>query len=64
MVITEKRTIRGHEMNYTYSDSDKVLRCGKIRYKDAVDPIDIQKAYFEENPDPVETAEEDTENGN
>lgn len=64
MVITEKRTIRGHEMNYTYSDSGKILRCGKIRYKDAVDPIDNPKAYFEENPDPVEPVEEDTDNVN
>ena len=54
MVITEKRTIRGREMNYTYSDSGKVLRCGRIRYKDAVDPVSVPRAYFEENPDPVE----------
>lgn len=57
MIITEKRIIRGKEMNYTYSDSNKIIRCGKIRYKDAADPIDIKKAYFEENPDPIEEEE-------
>lgn len=57
MIITEKRIIRGKEMNYTYSNSGKAIRCGKIRYKDAADPIDIQRAYFEENPDPIEESE-------
>lgn len=56
MVVTEVRTINGLSMNYTYSNSGAVLRCGRLRYKNAADPVDVHKAYFEEGV----TQEEET----
>ena len=58
MVITEVKVINGKEVNYTWSDIGAVLRCGKLRYKNAADPIDVHKAYFEEGVE----ANPDTEN--
>lgn len=48
MVVTETKNINGKEYNYTYSDIGAMLRCGKLRYRDAVDPINVHKTYFEE----------------
>ena len=48
MIVTEVRTINGVQVNYTYSDIGAVLRCGKLRYVDAADPVGVEKQYFEE----------------
>lgn len=48
MIVTEILTINGKEYNHTYSDIGAMLRCGKLRYMDAVDPVNVHKNYFEE----------------
>ena len=48
MIVKEQRVINGQTMNYVYSDIGAMLRCGKIRYKDAADPLDVDRAYFED----------------
>lgn len=62
MVVTEIRKINGHSVNYTYSDTGAVLRCGRLRYKDAADPIDVHKAYFEDGVEETPLQDEATEN--
>ena len=51
MIKTETIQINGIDYKRTYSDIDAVVRCGRKRYIDAVDPIDVTKAYFEEGVD-------------
>lgn len=48
MIITETRTINGKDFRYTYSDDGHILRCGRLQYVNAADPIDSNKYYFEE----------------
>ena len=62
MIIKEVRQINGKEVNYTYSDTGAVLRCGRLRFADAADPIGVDKDYFEEGVEP-EPAKEDEANG-
>ena len=62
MIVTEERIINGQQVNYTYSDTNCIVRCGKLRYKNAADPINIHKYYFEENPQPSEDNINETEN--
>lgn len=61
MIVREVREINGRQFNYTYSDDGHVLRCGRLKYIDAADPIGVDKAYFEEGVVPVETVEQDGE---
>lgn len=61
MVIKEIREINGKKYNYTYSDSGVALRCGRLLYVDAVDPIDIDKYYFEEGVIPTDPIYEEAE---
>lgn len=60
MIVKEIIEIDRKQFNHTYSDDGHVLRCGKIRYKDAVDPIDVDKYYFEDGVESI--AEEIEEN--
>lgn len=62
MIIQEVRTINGKQVNYTYSDIGATLRCGRLRYTDAADPINIQKHYFEEITEPIEESENSNNN--
>lgn len=57
MIIREVRVMNGKEVNYTYSDIGAVLRCGRLHYIDAADPIDVDRTYFE---DGIEEANEET----
>lgn len=61
MIVREVREINGKQFNYTYSDDGHVLRCGRLKYIDAADPIGVDKAYFEEGVMPVEAVEQDGE---
>ena len=61
MIVREVREINGKQFNYTYSDDGHVLRCGRLKYIDAADPIDVDKAYFEEGVVPVEAESNETE---
>lgn len=45
MIVSEERVVNGRKVKFMYSDSDKYIRAGRIRYKNAAD--------FEEDPDPV-----------
>ena len=64
MLVTEQKTINGIPVNYTYSDSGKPIRCGKIRYKNVADALNITHHYFEEGGDPEsEPTEEAEDNG-
>lgn len=64
MIVTEKVIINDKAYNRTFSDNavHPIIRCGKDRYYEAVDPAGIQRTYFEENPG-EESHEEDTDNG-
>lgn len=52
MLSSETITINGKEYKRTFSDDGHVVRCGRKRYKEAVDPIGVDKAYFEEGAEP------------
>ena len=58
MIIHETLTINGRQFRYTYSDDGHILRCGRLKYVNAVDPIDSDKYYFEEG-----VVEQNTEDG-
>lgn len=53
MIVSEERVINCRKVKFTYSDSGKYIRAGRIRYKNAADPVDSDRYYFEEDPDPV-----------
>lgn len=53
MIVSEERVVNGRKVKFMYSDSDKYIRAGRIRYKNAADPVDSDSYYFEEDPDPV-----------
>jgi len=63
MLVKERITINGKEYDRTFSDNpvNPIVRCGKARYTEAIDPVGKQIAYFEESPTEPET--EDEENG-
>jgi hypothetical protein len=61
MIVREVKEINGKQFNYTYSDDGHVLRCGRLKYIDAADPIGVDKAYFEEGVVPIEAVEQDGE---
>lgn len=64
MLVKERITINGKEYDRTFSDNpvNPIVRCGKARYTEAIDPVGKTIAYFEESPtDNSET--EDEENG-
>lgn len=48
MIVHKTLTINGRQFRYTYSDDGHILRCGKLEYVNAADPIDSEKYYFEE----------------
>lgn len=58
MIVTETITIKGKEYRHIYSDDGHIIRCGRKRYIEAVDPIDIVKAYFEEGVEVNDAQEE------
>ena len=53
MIVDEKVTI--NDKAYVRHTSDNpvhpIIRCGKDRYYEAVDPAGIERAYFEEDTD-------------
>lgn len=61
MIVREVMEINGHRFNYTYSDDGHILRCGKLKYANAADPIGVDKAYFEDGVIPVESEQNETE---
>jgi len=63
MLVKERITINGKEYNRTFSDNpvNPIVRCGKARYAEAIDPVGKIVAYFEESPTEPEMEEE--ENG-
>lgn len=63
MLVKERITINGKEYDRTFSDNpaNPIVRCGKARYAEAIDPVGKIVAYFEESPTEPETEEE--ENG-
>ena len=63
MLITERVDINDKAYTRTYSDNaaHPIIRCGKDRYYEAMDPVGLERTYFEESPDEAET--EDTDNG-
>lgn len=58
MIVTETITIAGKEYRHIYSDDGHIVRCGRKRYAEAVDPADVTKAYFEEGVDTSDGQEE------
>lgn len=52
MIATEKVTIHGKEYNRIYSTVGAVVRCGRKRYVEVIDPVDVERAYFEEGVEP------------
>lgn len=61
MLVKERITINGKAYDRTYSDNpvNPIVRCGKDRYYEAIDPPGIDRAYFEESPtEEPETEEE------
>lgn len=60
MLVKENITINGKEYERTFSNNpvNPIVRCGKDRYIEAIDPIGTNKAYFEESPTEPETEEE------
>ena len=63
MLIREKITINGKAYVRHTSDNPvhPIIRCGKDRYYEAIDPAGLERTYFEETPDAGE--EEQDENG-
>lgn len=61
MIVREVKEINGKQYNYTYSDDGHVLRCGRLKYINAADPIGVDKAYFEEGDSPVSSDETEQE---
>ena len=61
MLVKERITINGKEYNRTTSDNPEnpVVRCGKARYVEAIDPIGKDIAYFEESPTEAPESEEE-----
>lgn len=59
MLIKERITVNGKAYDRHYSDNAEhpIIRCGKNRYYEAVDPAGIERTYFEETPS--ETPEEE-----
>lgn len=49
MIVTKTFEMNGKEYRMTMSGSEPYIRCGKDRYVIAVDPVEIERAYFEEN---------------
>ena len=64
MLVKERITINGKEYDRTTSDNlvNPIVRCGKARYIEAIDPVGKTIAYFEESPT-EEPETEDEENG-
>ena len=58
MISSKTIKIKGKDYKRTFSTVDAIVRCGRKRYIEAVDPIDVEKVYFEEG---VENAEESKE---
>ena len=65
MLITDNITINGKEYTRTRSDNvaHPIVRCGKDRYYEAIDPVDVERAYFEEIPTEPETETEEEADG-
>lgn len=63
MLVKERIIINGKEYDRTTSNNpvSPIVRCGKARYIEAIDPVGKTIAYFEESPTEPETEEE--ENG-
>lgn len=61
MLVKKTITINGTEYDCTFSDNpvNPIVRCGKDRYIEAVDPKGMNRAYFEESPTESETEEEE-----
>lgn len=53
MLIEERVTINNNVYIRHYSDNvpHPIIRCGKDRYYEAVDPAGIERTYFEETPE-------------
>ncbi len=60
MLVKESITINGKEYERIFSNNpvNPIVRCGKDRYIEAIDPLGTNKAYFEESPTEPETEEE------
>lgn len=63
MLVKERITINGKEYDRTFSDNpvNPIVRCGKARYAEAIDPVGKIVAYFEESPTEPETEEEEND---
>ena len=60
MIEHETVEINGKTYKRTYSTVNAVVRCGRKRYVTAVDPIDVDKVYFEEGVENGQTDEEES----
>lgn len=60
MIAHETIEINGKQYKRTYSTVGAVVRCGRKSYVTAVDPIDVDKVYFEEGVENEQTDKEES----
>ena len=60
MIVTENLTINGRSFVKTYSDSGCMIERDGVRYPEAIDPAEFDRAYIETD-ELIETTDEATE---